>query len=191
MAVHLTYKELELLQNAEVFFLKNSIIQKVYTLFGNITEKFNAITKELTNIPPQAFTQSPKISKGENYIGLPWVMLDYYRAFNQENSFAIRCFFWWGNSFSFHVYATGDLQNIAHQNLPKLTSHWYGCIKDSPWLHEFTTNNYLPISQAIDLYKNQSQKFLKVGCFVPVSDWNKVEEFYVTAFKEVLELLNP
>ncbi len=189
MAVVLTYKELELLQNAEVFFLKNAIIHKCYQVFGNVTECFNAISKEANLIPPQAKLHSPKISKGENYLGLPWVMLDYYRAFNQENSFAIRCFFWWGNSFSFHVYATGNLQARMEQNLHKLSSNWYMCINESPWLHEFTNNNYLPLPKALEVYNNQTYNFLKIGGYIPIKEWNNTLFFYTQSFKEILQLL--
>lgn len=189
MAATLTYKELELLQNAEVFFLKNSIIEKVYQVFGEVSKKFDAIAKEATNIPQQAFLQSPKISKGENYLGLPWVMLDYFRAFDKENSFAIRCFFWWGNSFSFHVYASGHVQATMLQNLCKLKGSWYGCINKSPWLHEFTKYNYLPLHEAMQTYKNNIPSFIKIGCYIPIIEWNKAPFFYNNAFTQSLELL--
>lgn len=185
----LTFQEYELVQNTEVFFTKNSIINKCYELFGQVTENFNTISKVYTAIPTQAFLHSPKISKGENYQGLPWVMLDYYRTFNVENSFAIRCFFWWGNSFSFHVYATDSLKDKILEKLSKLPKNWFGCINESAWLHEFTTNNYLSINKAMETYKTGSKSFIKVGCYIPINAWNKAESFYTKAFKEVMELL--
>lgn len=190
MATVLTFKELQLIQNAEVFFLKNSIIQKCYHLFGNITEQFNSSVKPTNNLPPNVFLQSPKISKGENYLGLPWVMLDYFRLFNVENSFAIRCFFWWGNSFSFHIYATGNLQLKMFKQLHTLSNNWYGCINPSPWLHEFTTHNYIPIADAMNAYKIQSHPFIKLGCYIPIQEWQNAETFYVQAFREALNLLD-
>ena len=50
---------------------------------------------------------SPKISKGENYRGLPYVMLDYPRLFGREEVLAIRTFFWWGHGFSVTLHLKG------------------------------------------------------------------------------------
>ena len=52
------------------------------------------------NLPEEVLIQSPKISRGENYNGLPYVMLDYPRCFGKEDVFAMRTMFWWGNFFS-------------------------------------------------------------------------------------------
>ena len=52
-------------------------------------------------------TGSPKISRGENYRGLPWVMLDYPRAFGREDVLAIRTMFWWGHGFNVTLHLKG------------------------------------------------------------------------------------
>ena len=41
-------------------------------------------------LPAEMLFHSPKISKGENYKGLPYVMLDYPRCFGKTDIFAIR-----------------------------------------------------------------------------------------------------
>ncbi len=77
--VKLSKDELELVTNAELILTKNRIIQKVYELFGELSIAYRELSKDLDedllHIPP-------KISKGENYLGLPWVMLDYPRNFH-------------------------------------------------------------------------------------------------------------
>ena len=55
----------------------------------------------------KSLNSSPKISKGENYKGLPWLVLDYPRYFNKEDIFAIRTLFWWGNFFSITLHISG------------------------------------------------------------------------------------
>ena len=49
----------------------------------------------------------PKISKGEKYKGLPWVMLDYPRIFGKEDIMAIGTRFWWGHYFSVTLHLKG------------------------------------------------------------------------------------
>ena len=57
-----------------------------------------------------AIVQStPKIAKGENYLQLPYVLLDYPRCFDKENIFAIRTMFWWGNFFSITLHLSGSI----------------------------------------------------------------------------------
>src|ERR1700743_3182070 len=54
----------------------------------------------------------PKISRGENYRGLPWVMLDYPRVFGREDVLAIRTMFWWGHGFSVTLHLKGKYQEL-------------------------------------------------------------------------------
>ena len=106
--VKLSPRELDIVCNADLILTKNNIIAKVYDLFGSLSE-YNVstadqfLTEEIKNI-------SPKISKGENYEGLPWVMLDYPRYFTANDVFAIRTYFWWGNFFSITLHVKGKFQ---------------------------------------------------------------------------------
>jgi len=50
---------------------------------------------------------SPKISRGENYLGLPYLVLDYPRLFRPDAVLAIRTFFWWGHFFSSTLQLSG------------------------------------------------------------------------------------
>ncbi|MEI9808974.1 MAG: hypothetical protein WDO16_14545 [Bacteroidota bacterium] len=61
----------------------------------------------ITVLPPEVIKISPKISKGENYKGLPYLVLDYPRYFEKDNHFAVRSMFWWGNFFSSTLHLSG------------------------------------------------------------------------------------
>src|SRR5664279_575656 len=97
--IKLSEDELLLVQNAGIILTKNAIMQKAVSLFSLLAEGMKT-ESENAQLPVEVMVAMPKISKGEHYKGLPYVVLDYPRLFTQENIFAIRTLFWWGNYFS-------------------------------------------------------------------------------------------
>ena len=89
--IHLSKLEKELVENGEWILTKQSIITKVYQLFGGMLDAYKRIIVEEKGLLPSFFkTANGKISKGENYEGLPYVILDYPELFSKENIYAIR-----------------------------------------------------------------------------------------------------
>src|SRR5688572_33065082 len=102
--IRLSPAELELFSDAQVILTKNSIIQKTVALLSHVQEVL------LPQAPSfiQATSPSPKISKGENYKGLPYVILDYPRIAKAQDLFFIRSMFWWGQLFSSTLQVSGS-----------------------------------------------------------------------------------
>ena len=99
--ITLSAKEAELIANSDWILTKNEIIQKVKFLLADLQLKQQHILNLHPGILPEEVTAIPaKISRGENYLGLPWLILDYPRLFGKEDQFAIRTMFWWGHFFS-------------------------------------------------------------------------------------------
>ena len=73
--IQLSPEELDLAENGDWILTKNAIIGKVYLLFGNLAEKMR-VELDKINWRGTLIKTSPKISKGENYNGLPYVILD-------------------------------------------------------------------------------------------------------------------
>ena len=94
--IRLSDAEKELFSNAQIILTKNSIVQKTVLLL----EEVQAVLVNENSLRNYQISTSPKISKGENYLGLPYVILDYPRIANDDNLFFIRSMFWWGNFFS-------------------------------------------------------------------------------------------
>src|SRR5690606_4636377 len=95
--VHLSEQEIDLLKDPQIILMKNNIITKVYECYGILSERMKTIVEQQqAKLPVETKIQSPRISRGENYQSLPYVMLDYPRIFSTENIFAVRIFFWWG-----------------------------------------------------------------------------------------------
>ena len=145
--IHLSPYEAGLLSNSEWILTKNTIIKKAKWLLEEVQQNIFDYTRlQSTIFPKEVITISPKISKGENYKGLPWLMLDYPRYFDKENIFAIRIMFWWGNFFSTTLHLSGHYKQKYHQaiihsyeDLHK--NEFYLCINDEQWDHHFEKEN--------------------------------------------------
>ncbi len=189
----LSPKELELVSNTDWILTKHTIINKVYTLFGSIAaEMHNTIHN--SDLPQEVKDTTPKIAKGENYQLLPYVMLDYPRYFNAENTMAIRIFFWWGNSISIHLLISGkykdDAINKLERNFNLLQENNYSiCIAETPWQHHFGADNYISFKEYTSeefsntLYR---ESFIKIGKEIALSQWDDIPEFLKTSFSEML-----
>jgi hypothetical protein len=105
--------ELKLVKDQELILTKTRVIEGVYALFGDISRNIYETFGPLQVKKPEVFTPMPKISKGENYQGFPWVMLDYPRYFHpQHGHFALRIFFWWGHYFLVQIHLSGRYLNV-------------------------------------------------------------------------------
>lgn len=195
--VKLSTAELLLVCDEQFILTKNSIINKVFQLFGALSENFLAKAKNLKPvIPAEALNLYPKIYKGENYKSLPYVTLDYPRYFSKENTFAIRCFFWWGNFFSITLHVAGDhAKNFilsAANGLQK--NNWYVCVNENQWEHHFNSDNYVLANNntAMQLNKKLQEEipFLKIAKKIPLQQWDEAYDFFTSNFDEILGLLS-
>ena len=82
----LSAEELELVCNKDWILAKKIVIDKVYFLMGELSQKMQQKIEQNKLMLPTIVTDcSPKISRGENYRGLPYVMLDYPRYFKDKD----------------------------------------------------------------------------------------------------------
>src|ERR1700761_6820389 len=148
--IQLSAEESELVRNAEWVLTKNNIIQKVYALFGMVAEEMQKLLL-LHPVPDEVYNSSPKIARGENYSGLPYVMLDYPRFFSSQDVFAIRTFFWWGNYFSITLHLKGSYTVWAvdqvKNNFELLkSSGFYLATSSDEWQHDLHQEHYTSIA---------------------------------------------
>ena len=86
-----TAEELEILNNTHFLTVKNQINKKVVGLLSEIEQGIKKIIDESTfDFPEGTITRTGKISKGEQYEGLPYYVLDYPRKFTSKDVFAYR-----------------------------------------------------------------------------------------------------
>ena len=195
--VKLSLTELQLVCDEQFILTKNSIINKVYVLFGALSENFLVKAKNLEHIiPAEAMKLYPKIYRGENYKNLPYVTLDYPRHFSKENTFAIRCFFWWGNFFSITLHLAGEYaKNFISSAVNTLQkSNWYVCVNEEQWEHHFNSDNYVMVNDEtiarLDKKLQEEIPFLKIAKKISLHQWDEAYDFFTSNFDEIFSLMS-
>lgn len=194
--ITLSDEELQLVKNTGWILTKHVITGKVYELLGDLSQKYKELMgKEL--LPLEILQSTPKISKGENYLQLPYVLLDYPRCYTAKNIFAIRTMFWWGNFFSITLQLSGDYKTMFEQQLlikkEKLQQEkFYVCISGDGWQHHFEKTNYCPIEELGQKEFEElihQKTFIKLAIKFPLEQWSQMPEALEKSFFEILKLL--
>lgn len=163
--IHFSEAESKLMKNAEIILTKNVVLEKVKSLLEDV-QREQAHFVQATGSANLLFSIPGKISKGENYRGLPYKVLDFPRLFGQEDIFAIRLLFWWGHYFSATLHLSGrykseSLSSII-QNLPLLAEKgYYLGIHPDPWLHHIEPDTYRLLSEL------DKEQFLSLSSSLP------------------------
>ncbi len=189
--VSLSAFEQQLVNDPAWILTKNRIIEKVYLLFGSLSEQYRQ-TSFIQNLPAAVTATAPKISKGENYEGLPYVMLDYPRCFGKEDVFAVRTFFWWGHYFSITLQLKGL---YLQQYLPALLSNekklqendvWMN-VGNEEWQHHFRSNNMLLLKEHSETL--QDKEVLKLAFLCSLKNWDEAETILTKKFQLLLKTI--
>jgi hypothetical protein len=192
--------ELELVCNADVILTKNKIMQKMRLLLEDASNEMVSISSDYSTFSEHHsfFNFSPKISRGENYLGLPYLILDYPRNFFHDNIFAIRSFFWWGNFFSSTLHLSGNyrtefLYKIIENYERLVRQNFYINNNTDPWQHHFQDSNVVLIKNlsVSDFNKlcNENQH-LKISTKWPIKDWDGPKNKFIESWKFFLNILN-
>lgn len=194
--ITLSDKELSLIQNTDWFFVKKAVIDKVYLLFSVYSKFVQNEMLSSSRFPEKALDSTPKISRGEQYLGLPYVILDYPKFFDKSSSFAIRTMFWWGNFFSITLLVSGEYKKRIDQKALELLAQQHSslflCISSSEWAHHFEPDNYIPLHQLKGHEISErlsSSTFIKLALKFPLTDWEKLEEFLREGYQILAGLL--
>lgn len=195
--IRLSPEEEELVATVDWILTKNRVIQKINQLLSDVQTSQQQWLQTCRTLEKELLTSSPKISKGENYKGLPWLVLDYPRYFNKDDVFAIRTLFWWGNFFSITLHLSGKYK-VQYEK--KITDSFESlkeagfsvCINEDQWQHHFEASNYLSLSD-MDLLKFQQRiqkgSFVKLAKKIPLQQWNEVEKKLLEIFSQLISTL--
>ncbi|SHF33773.1 hypothetical protein [Flavisolibacter ginsengisoli] len=190
--IQLSESELELACNAGIILTKNSIISKTIALLGSVEESIAEQTDR-----GRLFSISPKISRGEYYEGLPYVVLDYPRYSRSPDLCFIRAMFWWGHFFSSTLQLSGNIKTKYIQAIEAsygilAEKEYYIGINTDPWQHHFEDNNYVPIRtlsagafQAILM----EQEHIKIAAKLPLLEWQHAAGFMINSWNLLAGLI--
>jgi len=196
--ISLTKEEQALVVNAEWLYLKNSVLQKVMTLMGQLQQELQAHPLNATfPFPENTLSLGGKISRGERYKELPYIILDYPRLFSRENIFAFRTMFWWGHYFiaTLHL-AGGEKEKYGHaiaSAWQTLADHQFQVyLQEDPWEHDLGNGNYKLISAIREQEFNQlvhRRSFIKIAKPYSFEEWGKIVPEVVRDYALLLQVL--
>lgn len=191
--IQLSPKEIEMASDPGLILTKNRIMDGVMELFGKAAGNATAYAEShKSRLPPEVFAHPPKISRGEQYRHLPWMMLDYPRLFDPPATLAIRHFFWWGHNFSVSLQVSGRFKEMVVDRKGSWPGDTYVCVHPSPWEHHFGTDNFTPFkelsSEEFDEMLQQKD-FLKLALSLPVSQWVEAPAFLQRSYRSWMDLL--
>ena len=193
----LSDEEQQLVNNPDWILTKRIIIEKVNQFLGALSENQKAVIESEKDWLPLAVVQSTaKISKGENYLQLPYLLLDYPRCFDGENIFAVRTMFWWGNYFSITLQLSGIYKQMFQKKIveyPDLAKqHFFICINENQWHHHFEADNYIAVKQLANKDLQDiilKKQFVKLSLNFSLQQWNDIPALLDNAFKKIIEML--
>lgn len=195
--IRLSAEEEALVVRADWILTKNHIIRKAQQMMSIIQEQQHHLLNSYHSFPEQLINSSPKISKGENYKGLPYVVLDYPRSFHKEDVFAIRTLFWWGNFFSVTLHIAGTYKKMYAEKIIRSfeslqTAGFFVCINENQWEHDFEADNYQsPEKFTASAFEDLINKkpFTKLAKQIPLQQWNDAEKKLLEIFSQLIDTL--
>jgi hypothetical protein len=183
--------ERSLIADANILLTKNEIINKVVKLFAELSDIY--VTVAQAQLPGPYTSIPPKISKGEKYQGLPYVVLDYPRLFKQDRVAAIRTLFWWGNHFSITLHLQGMHQEKYASTIQSAIAEgkfdeWVIQVDGDAWQHALE-NPYEPVKHDKD-YMLLQRSFVKLAKKTPLHQWDHIVQLTTIEFEKLLAILS-
>jgi hypothetical protein len=189
-----TDRELQVIHDSEFLQTKSRAISKVQDLLMDVRSELRKSFNQagLENILED--TQlSGKISKGENYRGLPYLVLDYPAIFRKDDVFAFRTMFWWGNFYSSTLHLQGSFLERFRKQIVKNVDllgelELNLCVNDTPWEYHYESDNYRPLSSDdLDILSNHY--FLKISRRFELESWQSLPDEVVRLFSKLMTML--
>ena len=199
--IKLTKEEEQTLANVEFFLYKKRATEKIQKQFHLLKDEIHKELEGCKNIiPDDADTITGRIFKGENYKGLPYIMMDYPRLFNKNDVFAFRNMCWWGTHFSFTLHLSGAPLNTYRTKIAKNINHLEGkdvyyCVNDNPWQYHYEKDNYRSIDDflkdsSLDIKENILERgFIKLSRRIPIQSWDQILITGPETFKMFMNIL--
>ena len=192
--IELANEDLLLLNDPDFLLKKVQIIKKIEKLFEETRFTIKSfLVKNKFNLPKQIDLKTGKISKGENYKNLPYLVLEYPSLFTNENIFAYRTMFWWGNFFSSTLHLQGKFLQKYRINLLNnfeslLNSEIYICVNNSPWEYHYSTDNYKPIESS-DIKLVEENNFIKLSKKIDLKEWEELPRFSLELIRNLFQIM--
>jgi hypothetical protein len=196
--IRLSKEEMELISNADWILTKNRLMEWTRERLAALqAPQWEALRGCGDAIPSELWQVPAKISRGDQYEGLPWLMLDLPRYFEGDDHFAIRSFFLWGHGFSLVLYIKGRfrkrwINNLRDNQEVLAAAGWRRTVQLDPWQHHFRVDNYQPIAEINSEEWSdwlQHHPFIKLGYIIPINQWHEMPGLLMEQYRLLCTIL--
>lgn len=163
--------QLELISDQNYIHRKNDLIRMVSYQMARIESEIQESPVQ-SMLPQTLRSKRGKISKGENYLGMPWVALDAPAIFEKRSILAFRHLFLWGYSLSINLHISGHfLEQIELAKLTDLKNeNWFHLTGDNAFLHHYEGGLHISLKELNEDVIRQ-QGYLKLVAFTSLKDY--------------------
>ena len=189
----LSADELAVAKDLHFILTKSRVIEKAASLFNSLLPCLNDTLRPVlyqNDIPGDSV---PKISKGENYNGFPYMIMDHPALFGKKDVFALRTMFWWGNFFSITLHISGDFKTAFEERIFEniLQKDFFISTGDAEWQHHFDPENFMLFGEVTQQQLTQimSRNFLKIALKFDLDNWNNMPQLLPEGYKKIALLL--
>ncbi len=180
-AIKLTNHQLKLAADTDYPITKNQVIANISLLFDELGKQlqqadFEGSFKFLNNA-------SYKVTRGENYQGLPFVVLDYPKISGADFPLVFRTLFWWGKYFSFNIIVQDEslLKDINPSVWLNKNRELFNLSGNDKWDNDVLSNAYEPLTLQSKLTYNYAAGCTRLSNILPISQYEELlnyAEFY-------------
>lgn len=189
----LSADELAVAQDLDFILTKSRVLEKAAALFNSLLPCLNDTFRSVLHQNDITGNSVPKISKGENYNGFPYLILDHPAVFGKKDVFALRTMFWWGNFFSIALHISGKFKTVFEERIIEkvLQEDLFISTGDEEWQHHFGPDNFMPFGEVTQqqLTEIMSKNFMKVALKFDLNNWNNMPQLLPGGYKKIALLL--
>jgi hypothetical protein len=185
--------ELQCLQNTQFLLTKRNVQQKLAHILQECQLSLAPLLA--ASLPAEVLSIPPKISRGENYRGLPYLVLDFPRQFSRESSLAFRTLCWWGHPCCCTLLLMGKAwENQRSQiinTLPHLPfGEYWLATGASPWEHHPLADAHKRLADLPDLTFLENKPFFKISRLLPLEQIEHLPAFSIESWRLFAGLLS-
>lgn len=183
------------MMNGDWILTKNRVLDQITGFLANLQlAQHEWVQEHASQLPAEVIANPAKISKGEQYLGLPYRVLDFPRLFGATDMFAIRTLFWWGHYFTVNLVLAGEWKQQACDSLiasfdTLQEKETHICTGDDPWIHQISSEYYREIAS---LSRVEWEKIIREQAVVklttrhPLTDWEQLDQRLLHDFVRLL-----
>lgn len=182
----LTNQQLLLASNSDYPRIKHEVIAFFMNRFQELGIHFqNRFEHQLLN------NKQFKITRGENYKLMPYVVLDYPQISDANFRILLRTMFWWGHYISLSLYIHKSLFSQCLPSGQLMPLETYLLTDSDIWNQQINKNSYAMITSTDELVTAAAKcDYLKLSTILPIEQYEQLNE-KIAIYNKWLNLLMP